>query len=337
MKRSILPQASVSGLLMLVLLSLGVLAVSANGQPPNGDKAAAPVVNENYRIGPGDVVDVIVTRNESLSRPGVRVSYQGTIQLPMLDEDVSAACLTEKELAERIKEKYRKYLVNPYITVGVREFNANPVSLIGAVQTPGRFQIQRPTRLLELLTLVNGPSAKAGRSIEIIRNPNRPYCQDRKLVVDGSADSADDLISLSLTDAMGGVEAANPFVRGGDLIRVVEADQVNAYIQGSVKSSAMINLKDPVTLSEAVAMAGGLAPGAAADKVVIRRQVPNSINRSQMIVNLKAISQGKRDDVLLEANDIVEVPGPSGAKKFFNTLYQSLIPTVVNLPTRVVY
>ena len=51
----------------------------------------AVVASQNYRIGPGDVIDVLVTKNESLSRTGVRVSAQGTIQLPMLDNDIPAA------------------------------------------------------------------------------------------------------------------------------------------------------------------------------------------------------------------------------------------------------
>jgi polysaccharide export outer membrane protein len=150
-------------------------------------------------------------------------------------------------------------------------------------------------------------------------------------------EGVDDLVSLPLADTLKGIESANPFVRPGDIIRVVEADQMNAYIQGSVNSSLTINLKDPVTLSQAVAMAGGLASGAASDKIIIRRHVPNSINRNEMIVNLKAINQGKVDDVLLLPNDIIEVPGPSGSKKFLSRIIDSLVPSLVGLPTRVIY
>jgi polysaccharide export outer membrane protein len=125
--------------------------------------------NENYRIGPGDVLDVIVSKNETLSRSGLRVSNQGTIQLAMFDHDVPAACLTERQLADSIKERYRKYLVDPYVNVSVREYNSSPVAIIGAVNSPGRFQLQRQIRLVELLTFVNGPSANAGKTVEIMR------------------------------------------------------------------------------------------------------------------------------------------------------------------------
>ncbi len=310
------------------------LAIVVAAQNPDTKGPTNFILRENYKIGPGDVIDVTVNKAE-LSRTAVRVSDQGTIQLPMLDEDVSAACRTERQLADQIKEKYKKYVINPFINVAVREFNSNPVALIGAVQSPGRFQVQRPMRILELLTFVNGPSPTAGRSIEVIRDLNRPSCQDGSLMV--QKEGVEDLITLPLADTLKGVDSANPFIRPGDIIRVVEADQLNAYIQGSVKSSLTINLKDPVTLSQAVAMAGGLAPGAASEKVIIRRHVPNSINRNEMIVNLKAINQGKSDDVLLLPNDIIEVPGPSGSKKFFSRIFDSLVPSIIGLPTRVIY
>jgi polysaccharide export outer membrane protein len=299
----------------------------------DSDPTATPaniIITDNYTIGAGDVIDVVVNKNDALTRTGVRVSERGTIQLPMFDEDVPAACMTERELADQIKEKYKKYLIEPYINVAVREFISNPVSLIGAVQSPGRFQVQRPTRLLELITLVNGPSAAAGNTIEIIRTLNRPYCSDGKLIP--RSEISEEIVTLSLSDAMKGIESANPFVRGGDIIRVVEAEPMNAYLQGAVKASMTIDLKEPVTLSQAVAMAGGLAPGANAEKILIRRQIPDSINRSDLIVSLKAINQGKQDDILLEPNDIISVPGPSGFRKVLKRVTDTLIPSLIRIP-----
>ena len=313
---------------------IAVLTLSSTAQDAEASGAPLRVtVADNYLIGVGDVIDVVVNKYEPLSRAGIRVNEQGTIQLPMFDEDIAVACLTERQLADRIKEKYKKYVIDPYVIVSVREFNANPVAVIGAVQSPGRFQIQRPTRLFELMTLVNGPSARAGRDIEIIRIMNRPYCQEGTLV---PRSDSEELITLSLAETLKGNEEANPFVRAGDVIRVVEADEMKAYLGGSVKSSMAIDLKEPVTLMQAVAMAGGLAKGANSEKVLIRRQIPGSINRSDMIVNLKAINQGKQDDLLLQANDIVEVPGPSGGKKILNKIIDSILPSLTRLPIGVV-
>lgn len=322
-------------ILQFVLIAFSIPGTLSFGQTAGEEKPSQSIVNENYRVGPGDIIDVVVSKNDTLSRNGLRVSNKGTIQLPMLDNDVPAACLTERQLADEIKEKYKKYLVSPYVNVTVREFNSNPVAVIGAVNSPGRFQLQRPVRIAELLTFVNGPSTSAGRTIEIMRNSSRPYCDESKLVI--PEDGGEELLTLTLADAFKGGESANPLVRAGDIIRIAEAGQMNAYIQGNVKSSAVINLKDPVSLSQAIAMAGGVTSGAQIEKIRIRRQISGSINREEIFVNLKEINKGVRDDVLLQANDIIEVPGPTGVKKVFQDLFRSVVPMVTQLPTRVIY
>jgi len=204
------------------------------------------------------------------------------------------------------------------------------VAMIGAVNAPGRFQLQRPVKMLELLTFVNGPSQKAGTTVELIRNKSLPYCDGSKLIQAEGAD--DELITINLSDTFKGVDEANPFVRSGDIIRVSEADQLRAYIMGNVKTATVINLTEPVTLTQAIAMAGGLAEGAQSEKISIRRQLNGSVNRTQMIVNLKEINQQKKDDVLLRPNDIIEVAGPSK----FSSFLKSLLPSIAQFPLRVI-
>jgi len=314
---------------------LFILSITAIGQAPV-QQSSDLNVNVNYKIGPGDLIDVTVSKNAELSRSGLRVNNQGTIQLPMMDTDLPAACLTERQLADTIKEKYRKYLVDPYVNVGVREFNASPVAVIGAVNAPGRFQLQRQYRLVELLALVNGPSASAGTSAEILRYGNLAYCDGTKLVI--PTEPREELISIALDDAFKGGDTANPVIIAGDIVRVSTADQTNAYIQGLVKSSITIPLnKEPVTLTQAIAMAGGVTDGAQLDKVLIRRPIPGSVNRSDLVANVKEIRLGKRDDILLQPNDIVEVPGATGAKKIFSDIFKKILPSVAQLPLRVIY
>jgi polysaccharide export outer membrane protein len=325
--------ACLSAVLAALSLFAGA-AVMASGQISNEDLLPQPNDNGNYQIGPGDVLDVIVSKNETLSRAGLRVSNVGTIQLPMLDYDIPAACLTERQLADAVKEQYKKYLVNPYVNVAVREFNSSPVAVIGAVNSPGRFQLKRQIRLVELLTFVNGPSANAGRTVEIIRDVSRLHCAEQKLVA--PSDSGEGLLSVDLSDAFKKGDQSNPEILAGDIIRVSAADKLTAYIQGYVKSSMAIDLKDPVSLTQALAMAGGPAAGAQLEKVSIRRQMPGSLNRDEITVNLKEINQRKRDDLLIQANDIIEIPGPSGSKKLIQGIYRSIIPMVTRLPVTVI-
>jgi polysaccharide export outer membrane protein len=253
----------------------------------------------------------------------------------MLDTDLPAACMTERELADAIKIKYRKFLVEPFVTVAVREYNANPIAVIGAVNSPGRFQLQRKIHLIELLTFVNGPSTNAGHTVEILRNLDQPFCDGASLVAPDR--SGEPLLSLNLSEVFKGGGHENPQIRPGDIVRIASAEQLNAYIQGNVMKSSAIPLTQPVTLTQAIAMAGGVSPGAELEKVLIRRPISGSLNRNLIVANVKEINLQKREDILLQPNDIIEVPGPTGARKVFRDIYKTLVPTLTNLPTRVIY
>lgn len=315
-----------SAITFVVFITLGSFGISGQTAP-----TLPEAKNENYRIGPGDVIDVIVSKQTILSRAGIRVSNEGMIQLPMLDQDIPALCMTEKELATLITEKYKKYLVNPNVIVAVTQFNSTPVALIGSVLSPIRFQLQRPMRLMEALLLSNGPNAQAGSVIQIVRiNTNNCYQN-----VTPTDTPKEELLSFNLKDTLEGKEEANPFVLPGDVIRVVEADVVKigqAFIIGNVNTAKTIDLKDPVTLTQAIAMAGGTTPDAQIDKILISRRKTDSLDKTELVVSLKEIKKRKEEDIFLQANDIIEVPGPSGTKKFLKDLIRTVIPGITRFP-----
>ncbi|MBD0327325.1 MAG: polysaccharide biosynthesis/export family protein, partial [Pyrinomonadaceae bacterium] len=107
--------------------------------------------DDRYRIGPGDVLDVRVFNKPILSRENVRVNGNGMIRMPLIDDDILAACRTEGELANEIASRYLKYQRNPQVDVFVKEYQSQPVAVIGAVNQPSQFKLQRRVRLLELL------------------------------------------------------------------------------------------------------------------------------------------------------------------------------------------
>lgn len=282
--------------------------------------------NRNYRIGVGDVLKVIVPKQELLSLDNVRVSNEGTIRLPMLEGEIPAACFTEAELAVVITDKYKRYLLNPQVYVAVQEFHPNTVAILGAVNAPGSFDIQRPTRLLDLLAKVNGPTDKAGQSIQLFRAPAVTQCKANKLLfVETGKDN--ELIVLSLTETLKGNEESNPFLRAGDIVTIVEADEpAEAYVVGNVKSAKTITLKEPITLSKAIAIAGGVTKEAEIQKIKIFRQDPETLAKTTIIANLKEINKDNEKDILLQANDIIDVPGPSGTKKVLGDIFKAIIP-----------
>jgi polysaccharide export outer membrane protein len=285
----------------------------------------ASTENQRYRIGAGDLLDIHILNRPNLSRDSVRVDGSGMIRMPLIDSDIQAACKSEGELAKEISTRYLKFYRNAQVDVFVKEFHAREVALIGAVNQQGRYQMQRRLRLLELLTFAKGTSDKAGQTINIIRGPRTDLCTN-------SSDPANDaggFISLRLNDTLRGEEKANPYMEAGDIVTIPEADQV--YVVGNVYHPQPLSLKGPITVSQAVAMAGGALRDSKTDKVHIIRQVPGSGGQSELYVSLKDIASKKAEDVRLVPNDIVEV-----SESTSKSLLRSLMGAAAQLPIRAI-
>src|SRR5437763_7974015 len=251
-------------------VSIAIVALMASGsasvttaQETKPTEAPASAQSERYRIGPGDVLEVRVYNRPQLSRDAVRVEGNGMIRMPLIEGDIQAACKTEGELAKEISTRYARYYRNLPVDVFIKEYHAREVALIGAVNDQGRYQMQRHIRLLELLTFAKGPSEKAGQTINIVRAPRTDVCEQ------DSSSKGEGLLSLRLNDTLRGDEAANPYVEAGDIVTIPEAEQV--YVIGNVYSPKSLPLKESLTISRAIAMAGGPLRDSKTDRVHIVR------------------------------------------------------------------
>ena len=287
--------------------------------------------DESYRIGPGDVLNIVVSKQTDYSREGVRVDNNGMIQIPRDDREVRAACKTPREVATEIKDRYKRYLRNPYVYVEIKEFQSQPVAVIGAVNTAGRFQLQRRVRLLELLTLANGPSEHAGSTVQIIRAADGAMCDSPSA---GETANTGELLAYNLKNTLAGNEDSNPYVRQGDIVRLPEAEQ--AFIVGAIKTPAPIQLKETITLTEAIARSGGLLPEANGEKIRITRHVNGASTKTELTANLNEIHRRKQEDIVIQPNDIIDVPGASGTKKFLGELMKTIVPRITSYPLGVI-
>ena len=293
-----------------------------------GVTVAVSAQEERYRIGPGDVLDVRIYNRPQLSRDGVRVEGNGIIRMPLIEGDIKAACLTEGELAKEISTRYARFYKNLPVDVFIKEYNSQQVAVIGAVNDQSRFKLQRRVRLLELLTYAKGPSNKAGQTINIVHSSTSSPCKQQ---VDENDSSV--FTSYKLSDVLQGDPRSNPYLEGGDIVTVPEADQV--YVVGNVFSPVTIPLREPVTLTRAIAMAGGLKQDTKKDKIRVLRQEPGTTVRKEITIDLAAIETKSSEDVALLPNDIVDVPTSAG-KSFLRGLFQGFVPSVGQLPVRVV-
>ena len=307
-------------------------AAGANNTAPKENEPSSDSSSDRYRIGPGDLLDIRVFNKPQFSRDGVRVDVCGSIRMPFIESDIQAMGRTESELSKEITGLLKEYLTRPQVDVFIKEYQSQPVAVIGAVRAPSRFQLQRRVRLLDLLSYVNGPADNAGRSIQVVHTSGAASSGCGSHNNDNQADVAS-VDYYKLSDTLRGDEKANPYVKGGDIISLAEADQV--YVVGNVIRPSALALKEPITISRAIAMVGGTLPDSKKDKVRIVRQAPGSTAKTEIFVDLKAIDKRQAEDVELIANDIVEVQTNSG-KRLLKSFLGAVVPSVGQLPVRVI-
>jgi polysaccharide biosynthesis/export protein len=319
----------------LLMICLVVSAQQAPDKQTNGATNASSTLVSNdvqsddrYRIGPGDVLDIRIFNRPNLSRDAVRVEGNGMIRMPLIETEIQAACLTEGELAKEIASRYTKFYRNPQVDVFIKGYHSRQVAIIGAVNDQSRFELQRRVRLLELLTYAKGPSPKAGQTINVVHAPQAWICKSPE-----AEEATPAFSSYKLNETLQGLPRANPYLQPGDIVTIPEADQV--YVVGNVYTPLTIPLKEPITLSRAIAMAGGVRQDTKKDKIRVVRQEPGSAVRKELIVDLSAIEKKRAEDIALLPNDIIEVQTSAG-KALLRSLIGGAGNSITQLPVQVI-
>jgi polysaccharide export outer membrane protein len=282
---------------LLAILAPAGPRMAAQDAPPVADKSSA-TTDLSYRLGPGDVIDIRVFGRPQLTSEAVRIDENGRIRLPLIAGDIQAACQSEETLAQTIAKGYREYLVDPQVTVSIRQYSSQIVNLVGAVQRPGSFQLQRRVKLRELVSLAGGVSPTAGDTIMVVSDEHRAAC---------NADPVDGNQGVTMFDSaavLGGVDAANPYVMPGDFVNVNEAGL--AYVVGNVVRPSPVALAKPVSLTRALAIVGGRLPGSR-NIVHIVRKVDSQGKITVLSFSMKEILTNKQEDPFLKTGDIVDV------------------------------
>lgn len=149
------------------LVCLLVLGAGGCGKKPQ-------VIEKNpytkeFLLGPEDVLDVAVWRNEDLSRTVV-VRPDGMISLPLIG-DVRAVGLTANQLAELITKRMTEYKTDARVTVNVKEVNSYYVYLLGEVAKPGKYQLKTYTTVLQAVSMAGGFTPFASKNdMQVVRN-----------------------------------------------------------------------------------------------------------------------------------------------------------------------
>ncbi|HEX5815494.1 MAG TPA: polysaccharide biosynthesis/export family protein [Methylomirabilota bacterium] len=116
--------------------------------------ASAPPAITDYVIGPEDLLQITVWKNESLSRE-LAVRPDGKISMPLL-HDIQAAGLTPMQLQEKLSTALGEFMPNPEVAVTVTDVRSYRISVLGEVVKPGVLQLKSDTTVLEAIALAGG-------------------------------------------------------------------------------------------------------------------------------------------------------------------------------------
>jgi polysaccharide export outer membrane protein len=251
-----------------------------------------------YRIGPKDLLEITVIGFQELNRQ-YRVSEEGKIGLPYLGEipvDGLSRQELEKKLVELLKEKY---LENPQLTVTIIEHQSRRVFLIGAVTTPGPYELMGRLTLLKLISQAGGLTAEAGDEIIVMRQLPDGQKTSLKISVENLLLKGDPSLDIPL--------------QSDDIVSIPVDKIIQVYVTGQVKEPGVLSVRrsNIPTLLRAIAQAGGFTERASKGSVVIKR-IDESGKEIKIKANVGDIMKGKRKDVQLKENDVVIV-----SEKFF--------------------
>jgi polysaccharide export outer membrane protein len=123
-----------------------------------------------FQIGPEDILDISVWKNPELSRV-VPVRPDGKVSLPLVN-DIQAAGLTPATLRRQVTERLSEFIPAPEVSVMVREVHSRKVAVVGAVKTPGRFELKSPMTVLEVIALAQGFTDFAARDRIVVLRQN---------------------------------------------------------------------------------------------------------------------------------------------------------------------
>jgi polysaccharide biosynthesis/export protein len=315
---------------LLISVIAGVGKIRAQ-EPELKPLDAVRTFNQEDLVHFGDIIDVDVVG-------GFEFDWRGTITpegfldgIIIYDEPIRALCRSEKDIAADIARAHSKILRDPKVVVKIIDRSNRAVArVVGAVRTPTRFSIRRPVTLKELLVLAGGIASGASGDIAIVR-PRDLSCRQTW----GPSDNASELTNIKISDLLSGKSEFNPVILSGDIVTVSRALPI--YVIGAVNVPVPLYLTSDLTVSRAIAIAGGLSKDADGSTVTIFRR--SGGHTVQIESDLAKLKRGEIEDEILKPFDIIDVPAKGSGKRKYPPaapINENREPSMGELPLKIV-
>ena len=280
------------------------------GVPPMaGVQTASPMPAP---LAPGDFVDISESHTPEFHST-VRVSSEGTVTLPMINE-VKVAGMDELAAAHAIEAALvaKGMLLHPEVSVLVISYAGQDVSVLGEVTRPGVYPYTMHHRLLDLISAASGTTLNAGRLVNIYHRDDPKTSHPVVLDPSGADPSGDH----------------NPELSPGDTVQVSRAGLV--YVVGDVvrPGGFAVDPTQGLTIVQALALAWGPSENALTRKAVLIREQNGS--RTMTTLDLKRMLHGQEPDQPVHDRDIIYVPD-SMARNLMNRALESAIQSTIGI------
>jgi polysaccharide export outer membrane protein len=252
---------------------------------PAGPTGSAPV---NLVIGKGDLIEVDVYAAPDFDK-NVRVDSNGNASLPMIGP-VKVEGLTTAQAQAAIAKRLAdgQFFNDPQVTVFIKEYATQGITVMGEVQHPGIYPVLGPRTLFDAISLAGGTTPKAGNVVTVTRRA-----------------APRDPTTLKLGTGGANSMESNVDIFPGDTVVVATAGIV--YVVGAVRTpGGYVMDNGKMTLMQALAMAQGPSNTAALNRAKLVRRTPTG--QQELPLPLNNIVAGKQSDIPLQAEDIVFVP-----------------------------
>ena len=311
---------------------------SDNGGSGVGRGTSSPAVvmssDGDYQVAPSDVIEVIVDDATELSVK-YRINSQGNIPLRYLGATYVAG-KTCDEISKMISDGLRgRYLKDPKVYVSVAAYNSRSFFIQGAVRQPGVYVIEGKPSLFKLITIAGGLQENHGSTAYIFREvkakPEKIETGEKGSLINGGGGAKQEELSQAVANAKGtdGTEAiegetdydlvtaniggimrgrlsTNVIIQPSDVVYVPPADVF--YVSGEVRAPGQFQLKQGITLRQAISLAQGAPFKAKLDKGIIFREDPITGKFTEVQVDISAVLTGKKEDMQILPNDVIYIP-----------------------------
>jgi len=258
---------------------------------PRQDSVLAPggqriVVGPDYRLGPGDLIEVQVTGRLDIQRQSLVIDIEGNINLPPIG-NIPVGGLTLLEATRRVTERARAFFRFADVAITVLSPRSFEVSVTGEVQRPGAALVSAARRLQDVILSAGGPTPRG--SVRRVR------------VTRGGITREYDLLRFELA----GDVTQNPLVEEGMRIHV-PARAGTVVLSGGVRRPGEYELLPGGTLAELIALTGGLSETGLPAQARLSRFTGDG-RRETLTVDLRT-ALARPADVALKPGDALFVP-----------------------------